>query len=109
LLILPPIAFVITRLVCISLRDRPGPERTERRVPIERSASGGYGVPYDDPEVDWMLEGGAAPGHFDEITEPSAVRGPAGDDRGDGDGPDTSATTDGADVDAADVDAGTVS
>jgi ubiquinol-cytochrome c reductase cytochrome b subunit len=102
-LILPPVAFVVTRLVCISLRDRPGPERTERRVPIGRSESGGYGVPYDDPEIDWMLEGGAAPGHFDEITEPSAVRGPAGDGGDDGDDPDTSSSADGADVDAGTV------
>lgn len=76
ILLAPPIAFFVTREVCIALRDRPGPERTERRVPIERSADGGYGVPWDDPEIDWMLEGGAAPGAFDEITERELVRGP---------------------------------
>jgi ubiquinol-cytochrome c reductase cytochrome b subunit len=104
-LVLPPIAFVVTRLVCLAVRDRPGPARTERRVPVERSESGGYAVPYDDPEVDWMLEGGAAPGHFDEITAPGAVRGPSGA------GPGNAAADvddgDGADDDAdADVDAG---
>lgn len=75
-LIAPPIAFYITRITCIALRDRPGPARTERRVPVERTSAGGYRVPYDDPEVDWMVDGGAAPGHFDEITDHAAVRGP---------------------------------
>lgn len=83
----PAIAYVVTRSVCRSLRDRPGPERTERRVPIERSADGGYHVPDglvvgesdragDD---DWMLAGGAAPGHFDEITAHAGIRGVASD------------------------------
>ena len=74
LLVVPPITFVVSRRACRSLRDRPGPERTERRVPIARTASGGYAIPDADAE-DWMLAGGAAPGHFDEITEHGAVRG----------------------------------
>ena len=75
-LVAPPIAFYVTVRTCRALSARPGPERTERRVPVERAADGGYGVPYDDADIDWMVEGGAAPGHFDEITEHAAVRGP---------------------------------
>ncbi len=75
-LVAPPVAFYVTVKTCRALSERPGPERTERRVPVERAADGGYGVPYDDTDIDWMLEGGAAPGHFDEITEHAAVRGP---------------------------------
>ena len=71
----PPLALIVTRHVCIALRDRPGPERTERRVPIERTADGGYTIP-DGGAEDWMTGGGAAPGHFDSITEEGAVRGP---------------------------------
>jgi ubiquinol-cytochrome c reductase cytochrome b subunit len=41
-LVLPPITFFVTRPICISLRDRPGPDRTERRGPVVRSAGGGY-------------------------------------------------------------------
>jgi ubiquinol-cytochrome c reductase cytochrome b subunit len=85
-IIVPPVTFFLARWACIALRDRSGPERTERRVPVERESDGGYQVPYDDPEVDWMLEGGAAPGVFDEITEHGAVRGPrvrVGDAAGD--------------------------
>jgi ubiquinol-cytochrome c reductase cytochrome b subunit len=41
-LVLPPITFFVTRHICISLRDRPGPDRTERRGPVVRSAGGGY-------------------------------------------------------------------
>ncbi|MGB3734129.1 MAG: ubiquinol-cytochrome c reductase cytochrome b subunit [Ilumatobacter sp.] len=73
LLLAPPIAFVVTRWVCVSLRDRPGPERTERRVPIERGADGGYHIPHDQIE-DWMVAGGAAPGHFDTISPRETVR-----------------------------------
>jgi ubiquinol-cytochrome c reductase cytochrome b subunit len=69
----PPIAFVITRRSCLALQERPAPDRTERRVPVERRASGGYGEPED--AEDWMDVGGAAPGHFDDITEPEHVRG----------------------------------
>jgi ubiquinol-cytochrome c reductase cytochrome b subunit len=74
-IVAPPVAFVVTRSICRSLRARPGPERTERRVPVERTSDGGYQVPLDEYE-DWMTAGGAAPGHFDEVTDPSAVRGP---------------------------------
>lgn len=73
-LLAPPAAFVIARRACIALRDRPGPERTERRVPVERTAAGGYRIPDDDVE-DWMVGGGAAPGHFDEIAPETTVRG----------------------------------
>jgi len=75
-LVAPPLAFVVTRSTCIALRERPGPERTERRSAVERSPDGGYHE-LGDPSIDWMLEGGAAPGHFDEITEPARVRGAA--------------------------------
>lgn len=70
----PPIAYVVTRRTCVALRDRSGPERTERRVPVERTADGGYQIPEDQVE-DWMLAGGAAPGHFDEIADEAEVRG----------------------------------
>ncbi|MEO8906978.1 MAG: ubiquinol-cytochrome c reductase cytochrome b subunit [Microbacteriaceae bacterium] len=73
-LIAPPVALLITRQLCLALRERPGPERTERRSPIERSASGAYTSPPGDAD-DWMVEGGAAPGHFDEITDKASVRG----------------------------------
>ncbi len=73
-LVAPPIAFYATRRTCVALRDRPGPERTERRVPVERTADGGYRVPASAAE-DWMTAGGAAPGHFDAITGEGAVRG----------------------------------
>lgn len=74
-LLLGPLAvFFVTRAACRTLRDRPGPERTERRVPVERTAAGGYKIPDGDAE-DWMLGGGAAPGHFDEITDHGSVRG----------------------------------
>ncbi len=72
-LVAPPIAFVVTRRSCLALQERPAPDRTERRVPVERSAVGGYGEPED--AEDWMDSRGAAPGHFDEITEPEGVRG----------------------------------
>jgi ubiquinol-cytochrome c reductase cytochrome b subunit len=72
-LIAPPIAFVITRRSCLALQERPAPDRTERRVPVERTAVGGYDEPED--RADWMDSGGAAPGHFDEITERDRVRG----------------------------------
>jgi ubiquinol-cytochrome c reductase cytochrome b subunit len=75
LLVAPPIAFYVTRQVCVALRDRPGPERTERRIPIERTADGGYAIPEDSAE-DWMTGGGAAPGHFDDIAAVHTVRGP---------------------------------
>lgn len=78
LLFSPPLAFVVTKRVCLSLDARPGPERTERRVPVERLPSGGYKIPDADVE-DWMLGGGAAPGHFDEITERESVRGRHGE------------------------------
>lgn len=86
----PPIAFVVTRRACLALAARPGPERTERRVPVERTASGGYKIPDDEVE-DWMLAGGAAPGHFDEITDHGSVRGRHSDGNGshpEGDGDD---------------------
>ena len=81
LVLAPPFAFVVARWVCRSLRDRPGPERTERRVPIERAADGGYHIP-DDQVEDWMVAGGAAPGHFDVIAAKESVRtgGTAGDE-----------------------------
>ncbi len=56
ILIVPPVSFFITKRVCIALRDRPGPRRTERESPVVRTASGGYeflapidseGVPLD--------------------------------------------------------------
>jgi ubiquinol-cytochrome c reductase cytochrome b subunit len=72
-LVAPPIAFVITRRSCLALQQRPPPDRTERRVPVERSAAGGYEEP--DDGADWMDSGGAAPGHFDDITAPERVRG----------------------------------
>jgi ubiquinol-cytochrome c reductase cytochrome b subunit len=72
-LVAPPIAFVITRRSCLALQHRPPPDRTERRVPVERSAAGGYEEPEDG--ADWMDSGGAAPGHFDDITAPERVRG----------------------------------
>ncbi|WP_420452149.1 cytochrome b [Ilumatobacter sp.] len=108
LLLAPPIAFVVTRRACTSLRDRPGPERTERRVPVARTASGGYEVPDDDAE-DWMTAGGAAPGHFDEISERDSVRGPRSDGPGGSAGADGRGhraggpTTDVVDVEAADA------
>ncbi len=71
--IAPPIAFVVTRRSCRALQQRPPPDRTERRVPVERTADGGYDEPEHD--ADWMDAGGAAPGHFDDITEPGRVRG----------------------------------
>jgi ubiquinol-cytochrome c reductase cytochrome b subunit len=74
-LVTPPIAFEIARRTCLALQDRPGPERTERRVPVERTAEGGYQIP-PEAEEDWMVGGGAAPGSFDEITDRAAVRGP---------------------------------
>ncbi|MBV1892968.1 MAG: ubiquinol-cytochrome c reductase cytochrome b subunit [Ilumatobacteraceae bacterium] len=49
-LVVPPIVLVLTRRICIALRDRPGPANSERRVPIERSADGGYGVASEDSE-----------------------------------------------------------
>ncbi|MEM9514619.1 MAG: cytochrome bc complex cytochrome b subunit [Actinomycetota bacterium] len=42
ILIAPPLSFFIARRVCISLRDRPGPRRTERESPVVRTSSGGY-------------------------------------------------------------------
>ena len=75
LLLVPPVAWFVTRRSCIALRDRPGPERTERRIPIERTAHGGYVIPEASAE-DWMTGGGAAPGHFDDVTATHAVRGP---------------------------------
>ena len=72
-LVAPPIALVITRRSCLMLQERPPPERTERRVPVERSAVGGYDEAEHD--ADWMDSGGAAPGHFDDITDPADVRG----------------------------------
>ena len=75
ILLAPPLAYVVTKRACESLAERGGPERTERRVPIERSAGGGYEIP-DIDAADWMVGGGAAPGHFDDITERSEVRGP---------------------------------
>jgi len=69
----PPVAFWLTRRSCLALLDRPGPERTERRAPIERLADGGYRVPLE--VEDWMDAGGAAPGHFDRIAEEHTVRG----------------------------------
>jgi ubiquinol-cytochrome c reductase cytochrome b subunit len=75
-LVAPPVAFWVTRHLCLALQQRPGPERTERRGPIERSADGGYHAPDADTDTDdWMSRGGAAPGHFDEITDDGAVRG----------------------------------
>ncbi|NOX30830.1 MAG: ubiquinol-cytochrome c reductase cytochrome b subunit, partial [Actinobacteria bacterium] len=47
-LVLPPITFLVTRHICISLRDRPGPDRTERRGPVVRTAGGGYHAASDD-------------------------------------------------------------
>ena len=73
ILVAPPIAFVTTRRSCLALQHRPPPDRTERRVPVERSAAGGYEEPEDG--ADWMDSGGAAPGHFDDITAPEHVRG----------------------------------
>ena len=73
LLVAPPIAFVVTRRSCLALQHRPAPDRTERRVPVERTADGGYDEPEDDG--DWMDSGGAAPGHFDDIAHPEHVRG----------------------------------
>jgi hypothetical protein len=68
----------VTRRSCISLAERPGPDRTERRVPIARDGGGGY----DEPEFDddWMDAGGAAPGHFDQTTAASGVRGTRSDE-----------------------------
>ncbi|MGB0114012.1 MAG: ubiquinol-cytochrome c reductase cytochrome b subunit [Ilumatobacteraceae bacterium] len=79
-LVAPPVAWYLTRRSCLALQERPGPDRTERRVPIARTGGGGY----TEPEVDddWMDSGGAAPGHFDHTTAADDVRGPA-TDRGD--------------------------
>ena len=86
----PPLALVVTRSTCIALRDRAGPERTERRSAVERRPDGGYDE-LGDPSIDWMLEGGAAPGHFDDITEPAHVRGaPGHHDRRSDNGPESS-------------------
>ncbi len=74
-LVAPPVSFVVTRRACLSLQARPGPERTERRAPVERTADGGYRIPPEDEE-DWMVAGGAAPGHFDEVADEDSVRGP---------------------------------
>jgi len=71
-IIAPPITWYVTRRSCISLAQRQGPDRTERRVPIVRGAGGGYEeVEFDD---DWMDAGGAAPGHFDHTTAVGGVR-----------------------------------
>lgn len=74
-LVAPPIAWFATRHVCRSLAARPGPERTERREPVVRTTSGGYRTATAD-DRDWMVDGGAAPGHFDETTHEDGVRGP---------------------------------
>ena len=42
LLIAPPVAWFVTYRLCDVLRNRPGPERTERNSPVLRNASGGY-------------------------------------------------------------------
>lgn len=73
ILVAPPVAFAIARRSCLALQERPAPDRTERRVPVERTEAGGYEEPRDGE--DWMNAGGAAPGHFDDITEPERVRG----------------------------------
>jgi len=49
-LVLPPIAFVVTRHLCRSLSTRADPERTEREVDIVRSPSGGYFDPEEPHE-----------------------------------------------------------
>lgn len=72
-LVAPPIAFVVTLRICRSLAERTGPERTERRAPVERTASGGYRSSTQVGDT-WMVEGGAAPGHFDDLAD--VVRGP---------------------------------
>ena len=60
------------------LSERPGPDRTERRVPIVRDAGGGYEEPeFDD---DWMDAGGAALGHFDHTSAAGGVRGTRSED-----------------------------
>ena len=38
----PPIAWYVTWRVCLTLRDRPGPERTERAGAVRRDPVGGY-------------------------------------------------------------------
>ncbi|MEO6652466.1 MAG: ubiquinol-cytochrome c reductase cytochrome b subunit [Ilumatobacteraceae bacterium] len=75
-LLAPPIAWLVTRHVCRSLAVRPGPERTERREPVVRTASGGYRTAVA-ADRDWMDDGGAAPGHFDETVHEHDVRGSA--------------------------------
>jgi hypothetical protein len=45
----PPIAWYLTRRACIALRDRPGPDRTERAAPVARTSGGGY-LGHDDPQ-----------------------------------------------------------
>ncbi len=49
LLVGTPLSWYLTRRACIALRDRPGPDRTERAAPVARTAGGGY-VGHDDPQ-----------------------------------------------------------
>lgn len=42
LLVLPPLAFAITRHLCRALAERPEPDRTERDVELVRAPGGGY-------------------------------------------------------------------
>ncbi|MEM8618247.1 MAG: cytochrome bc complex cytochrome b subunit [Actinomycetota bacterium] len=72
-LVAPPLAFYITRKVCISLRDRPGPRRTERESPVVRTSTGGYEFlePIDSEGVplDLATNGGSTSGGNDEQSE----------------------------------------
>ncbi|MFV0523410.1 MAG: cytochrome b [Acidimicrobiales bacterium] len=53
ILVVPPLAWYVTRQLCRSLARRPPPGRTERSIVISRSASGGYDADaVDDPEAD---------------------------------------------------------
>ncbi|MEO6571519.1 MAG: ubiquinol-cytochrome c reductase cytochrome b subunit [Ilumatobacteraceae bacterium] len=69
-LLAPPVAGLVTRHVCRSLAARPGPEGTERRAPVVRTATGGYrtaSAADRDGTIDGGVDVGAAPGHFDEV------------------------------------------
>jgi ubiquinol-cytochrome c reductase cytochrome b subunit len=48
LLVAPPIAYIVTWRLCVVLRERPAPERTERAATVVRDSGGGYHSPRHD-------------------------------------------------------------
>ena len=64
LLVVPPIAWVITKRLCLALQRRPPPERTERASLVERTEDGAYhGAGYDAPSMDEARAAREAEGH----------------------------------------------